>query len=126
MSSMTIQATWPVALTRTGAPGAGGRRERLRPTRRGRLAMTLLVLLMGVAVAVLLTGGVPAAAGTPVTDRGTVSAHRVTVRPGETLWAIAQRTAPRADPRETITEILRLNALDSASLRVGQVLLLPR
>lgn len=86
--------------------------------------MTLLVLLTAVAAAVLLTGGIPAAAGTPVAASD-VAAHQVTVRPGETLWAIAQRSAPGADPRETITEILRLNALDSASLRVGQVLLLP-
>lgn len=92
-------------------------------TRRGRLVSTALALVLLVAGGVLASGGVPATAGT---GRGeAVTAQRVTVRPGETLWAIAGRAAPGVDPRETIARILDLNALDSAAVQAGSVLLLP-
>jgi LysM repeat protein len=54
------------------------------------------------------------------------SVWRVVVRPGDTLWAIATKAAPSADPRATIGEILDLNSLTSTAVRVGQVLLVPK
>jgi Tfp pilus assembly protein FimV len=96
----------------------------VRLTRRGRLIMTLLALVTLVAAAVVAAGGPGAVAGT---ERGGAhTAERVTVRPGDTLWAIAEREAPGVDPRETIAAILDLNALESSALRPGSVLLLPR
>ncbi len=47
------------------------------------------------------------------------------MHPGETLWQIAQRAAPTADPRVTVARIVELNALPGASVRAGQELLLP-
>jgi len=92
-------------------------------TRRGRLLVTGLTLLLLVAAAVVLTGGMPATAGT---DRPTeVTAQRVTVAPGETLWQIAERVAPGTDPRETVARILDLNGLQTAQVQVGTALLLP-
>ena len=92
-------------------------------TRRGRLLVTALTLLLLVAAAVVLTGGMPATAGT---DRPTaVTAQRVTVAPGETLWQIAERVAPGTDPRETVARILDLNGLQTAQVQVGTALLLP-
>ncbi|HEX6935833.1 MAG TPA: LysM peptidoglycan-binding domain-containing protein [Actinomycetes bacterium] len=95
----------------------------LRLTRRGRLLVTALTLLLLVVAGVLASGGVPAVAGSEPGSAAT--AQRVTVRPGETLWAIAERAAPGTDPRATIAEIMDLNALESSSVAAGSVLLLP-
>lgn len=97
----------------------------IRLTRRGHRLLTVLTLLVAVTLGVLATGGALASALTPGSDQG-VAAQRVTVRPGETLWAIAERTAPGVDPRETVAEIMDLNALQSSTVPAGSVLLLPR
>ena len=94
-----------------------------RLTRRGRLLLTGLAMLVLVAAAVLLSGGLPATAGTEGGPAAT--AQRVTVAPGETLWQIAERTAPGADPRETVQRILDLNGLQTAEVQSGTALLLP-
>jgi Tfp pilus assembly protein FimV len=52
-------------------------------------------------------------------------AARVTVRPGETLWTIAARVRPNADPRQTIARIQDMNGLTSSTLQAGRVLLVP-
>ena len=95
----------------------------VRLTRRGRLLLTLVLLVAAVAAAVLLTGGGTAAAGADPA-RG-AAATVVTVRPGETLWAIAERVAPGRDPRDTVQAILDLNGLQTSQVRVGTALRLP-
>ncbi len=128
MSTMTVSAGYPGRRTagrpvRSAAAPVRTPRPAARLTRRGRLLVTGLVLLLLVVAAVLLTGGVPATAGT---DRGApVAAERVTVGPGETLWQIAERVAPGTDPRETVARILDLNGLQTAQVQVGTALLLP-
>lgn len=109
-------ARQPTATTGVGAAPA-------RLTRRGRLVLSALVLVLLVTGAVLMPGGAPAAAGPA--GGGPVAVERVTVRPGETLWAIAEREAPGVDPRETVAQILDLNALESSAVVAGSVLLLP-
>ena len=94
----------------------------LRLTRRGRLILTVVALLALLTVGALLTGGL-ATAGTELGAAAT--AERVTGRPGETLWAIAEREAPGVDPRDTVAAILELNRLDSSAGQAGSVLLLP-
>lgn len=92
----------------------------LRLTRRGR------VLLVGVLAAVLLAafslGRVSSNADTP-SDRPSV--QHVTVRPGETLWAVATRVAPGNDPRVTVQRLMDLNGLSSPALRAGESLIVP-
>jgi LysM repeat protein len=46
------------------------------------------------------------------------------VRPGDTLWSIAERTFP-GDPREGVWELRQRNDLDSVLIVPGQVLVLP-
>lgn len=53
------------------------------------------------------------------------SAETTTVQPGDTLWMVAQRFDPAADPRVVIAAIMSLNDLDSPTLQPGQVLRLP-
>jgi len=50
----------------------------------------------------------------------------VTVAPGETLWQIARRVSPHADPRAMVLQLEALNHLHGASVLAGQRLLLPR
>jgi hypothetical protein len=46
------------------------------------------------------------------------------VKPGDTLWSIAERTFP-GDPREGVWELRERNELASAVIVPGQVLVLP-
>ena len=46
------------------------------------------------------------------------------VKPGDTLWSIAERTFV-GDPREGVWELRERNELDSATIVPGQVLVLP-
>jgi nucleoid-associated protein YgaU len=46
------------------------------------------------------------------------------VKPGDTLWSIAERSVP-GDPREGVWELRERNELASATIVPGQVLVLP-
>ena len=84
------------------------------------------VAIVGTAlIAVLLS---PLAAG--AVRRGEAPAppaqQVVVVRAGDTLWSIAQRVRPDADPRATIAEIERVNAsVDPGAIVPGQSLVVP-
>ena len=106
---------------RTAAGPAGGCSP-VRLTRRGRLVVTLVLLVGFLAVGVLTAGGLASAGTEP---GAAATATRVTVQPGESLWSIAEREAPGSDPRDTVEDILRLNHLDSVAVEAGSVLLLP-
>lgn len=119
MSTMTVS---PLAVSPLTAPPP------VRLTRRGRLLVTVFAVLVAVTGAVLLTGGASALAGTGSTGSSggaAAPAERVTVRPGETLWQIAERAAPGADPRETVQRILDLNGLQTSQVQAGTALRLP-
>ena len=106
---------------RAGRRSAGRRRRAaapaLRMTRRGRLVVLALALLV-----VLLPGAWRAMATAQVEGPTTVA---VTVQPGDTLWGIAADIDPGADPRALIAEIREMNALTQSGLVPGQVLVVP-
>lgn len=103
-------------LTRgTGRTRAG----QVRLTRRGRLVVVLVV--MALLVVGFSLGQVGQAAGPA--DR---PAPTVTVATGESLWQLAARVAPHADPRLVVAEIVRLNHLRGAQVYPGEQLVLPR
>lgn len=91
-------------------------------TRRGRVVLATLALLVALALGGLFANGASAdALGEPVN----VAVH--TVSPGETLWRIASGvTAPGHDVRDTIDDVLELNAMTSVDLVAGQQLLVPQ
>lgn len=103
------------AAARLSAPSVG----HLRLTRRGRLAITLVVAVLLAAVAVV---GARAAWAAPTSAPATAT---VTVLPGQTLWQIASSSAPGADPRDAIIEIRELNGLTGSQVFAGQVLTVP-
>jgi hypothetical protein len=124
MSTLTISAP-PARRPRTAAvaaaPGALQRAPQpARLTRRGRLAVTLALVAASTGVLGLAQ---PQAFAL---GRGDGPAtQRITVRPGETLWAIADRVAPDADPRSTIARLESMNHLRSSTVPAGSVLLVP-
>ncbi|MFF0341954.1 LysM peptidoglycan-binding domain-containing protein [Kribbella sp. NPDC004875] len=95
----------------------------LRLTRRGRLLVTALsVLVFGSAIVVL---GLRVAG---VLEPGPHFTHTVPVQvaPGQTLWSIAQSTNPGQDPGTVVEKIADLNKLSSpASITPGQTLQVP-
>ena len=120
MSTMTMH---PATLQRTprAAVTTAPRSGQLRLTRRGRLVVLVLalVVVMGLG-AVLATGSVASEhPGTPEPTRV------VMVGSGETLWDIAAGLADDGDVRAMVDRIEELNALDSALVDAGQRLRVP-
>jgi nucleoid-associated protein YgaU len=85
-----------------------------------------------VAAAVLAAAAISALAGSAWAGGGPVSARedrvvRYTVRPGDTLWAIARRVGgPGADPRPLVDRIARRNGLNGTVIRPGASILVPQ
>lgn len=93
----------------------------LRLTRRGRVVLVLLAMLL---LAPMVTWGATAVAGSP----GEPTEVRVhAVQPGETLWGFAQEVArPGEDVRHAVSRLQELNEMSTGSVRVGELLLLPK
>ena len=129
-----------------GSAGQAGRVGHLRPagetvrqtsqpqpvrlTRRGRVVVGALVVIAVAWIAAMIwvaAAGRAHAAGH--LRPGSPAAHsmlRVVVRPGDTLWSIAAKADPTADPRIVIQQIVDDNALSGTAISVGQVLWVPR
>ena len=104
----------------TGAAGAQATRVQL--TRRGRLVVVLGVLMLLV-VGFTIGGHVSSQAAS---STGVQHARTVTVQPGESLWAVAVRIAPHADPRLVVSRIAEINHLSGAEVFAGQQLVVPQ
>jgi Tfp pilus assembly protein FimV len=96
-------------------------RPSYRLTRRGRLVVVALSLLVVLAVGVFLAAGAvgTAQSGTPEPT------ETVMVGTGDTLWGIAAEAADGGDVRAMVERIKRLNALDSGMVTAGQRLRVP-
>ncbi|WP_293783962.1 LysM domain-containing protein [uncultured Aeromicrobium sp.] len=93
----------------------------LRLTRRGRIVVFGAVALLLAVLSILLGASVAA-----TDDAPTLPTTTVQVQPGQTLWQIAADANPRGDIRNTIDDIVRLNALPNASgLKMGTTLAVP-
>ncbi len=98
----------------------------LRLTRRGRIALVSLLVLTAVLIGLAAAGGA-AATGTGVpTHVYKQNLSKVVVRPGDSLWSVAARAEPNADPRLVIQQITDLNALPGPEIAVGQRLWVPK
>jgi LysM repeat protein len=114
-------------VARAAVPVSHGTRPSVAPTtgavrltRRGRLVVLLLLLALGAVLSLAVTSS-GAASGTAQQ----VPVQYVTVAPGDSLWSIAGEVAPDADPRDTLAEIIELNALDGSSVQAGQRIAVP-
>ena len=99
---------------------SGGTIHNMRGTKR-KLTLMPLVALAGLSLAFTL----PALSST-VHAAPPVAYTTVSVQPGETLWALAERdTAPGGDVQATVDQIIAVNHLAGAELSVGQHLRVP-
>ena len=133
MATLTLTPALTPALTPSLAPsGRSARPVRaaaaaspgpVHLTRRGRLVVTAIALVLILGMALGTAGGV--AAGS--TDQAPVL-ESVVVQPGQNLWGFASQALPGLDTREAVLRIRELNALEGARGNVihpGQVLLVP-
>jgi len=118
-ASHTLRPTLVPAPTRPSSRPAPSGQVRL--TRRGRLVVLVLALV------VVLGLGLYWAAGSVATEKpGTPEPTRVImVGTGETLWGIAADLAEDGDVRAMVDRIEQLNALDSGMVVAGQRLRIP-
>jgi LysM repeat protein len=97
-----------------GTSVAGGDTS-LRLTRRGRLAVTLSMLVtLTVSLLAVLLAVLPADAG-----------REVVVRPGQTLSEIAVAQLPGLTPDRAMVSIQRANGMNTAQVQAGQTLVIP-
>jgi hypothetical protein len=97
-------------------------RTRLHLTRRGRRVLIALIVVPIIVAAFFaaLNGGIADATNTSVADASVY----VTVDTGETLWQIAERIAPTADPRVVIADISSYNHIQG-QIQAGQRIAIP-
>jgi hypothetical protein len=109
----------PVRSAASASPVGREPAARMRLTRRGRVVLIVLpAVLAGTAALVSLTA--PLAQAQPAQPAGTI-----VVGTGDTLWSIAERIAPQADPRDVVADLERVNRLPDAALQAGERLTLP-
>lgn len=101
----------------------GRPRPAVRLTRRGRVVLILLAL--GALLFAFWLGSWRA--GVAGTAQATASGGHdsVVLHPGETLWEVAERRAPGADPRIMVHRIIELNGLSGGQVWAGQRLRVP-
>jgi nucleoid-associated protein YgaU len=78
------------------------------------------LIYLGVALALLLT----VALGAARPSGGATPEARYVVKPGDTLWTIAEQRYG-GDPREGIWKLREANQLSGSLLQPGEVLLVP-
>jgi nucleoid-associated protein YgaU len=98
----------------------------LRLTRRGRIVVAVMAAFLVAGLSLAVAGAAQATGHFTSSRSGSPNLTRVVVRPGQTLWSVAQTADPNADPRQIIQQIAQLNALTSETLAVGQRLWVPR
>ncbi len=120
VSTPALQQTQRHVVAAPAAPA-----QRLRLTRRGRLAVavsaTAVTVLLGLTVLPAVASGVASAFSAAPTTSSTV-----VVQPGQSLWQIAQAAAPTGDTASMVARIADANGITGADqLRPGQRLVVP-
>ena len=130
VTTVTGIGTWVGPATHRAPREATPRGRRLSPAtyRRRRLAaaaLALVVVVVAGKAGVALGGSPPLAVSERRPTISTpVAVRTVVVRPGDTLWAIAERAEPGEDPRPLVDELSA--ARNGAPLVPGESIRLPR
>jgi LysM repeat protein len=117
-SGNAMAAQWAIPPAGSTQVRARGAHAPVRLTRRGRVVVAGLLLMLVASMIAVLASTVQAAAppGQP---------RAVVVHQGDTLWSIAARVHPRGSLTETMLAIERLNHMSDGTVYVGQRLLVP-
>lgn len=102
---------------------AEAQNTKLRITARGQVVLVSFVAIVLAIVVGFFTFGTTGANAS--TEAGSNDFTYVSIHSGETLWDVASRLDPNADPRDLIAEIVQLNALTGSDVEVGQRIALP-
>ena len=98
----------------------------LRLTRRGRVVVALAAALLVTVVSLLLAGVAQATNDGPSPRAARQNLVQVIVRPGQSLWSVAESADPDQDTRAVIQQIIDLNSLNGDTVFAGQQLWVPR
>jgi hypothetical protein len=110
----------------TQLPAVPRHAQPLQLTRRGRLLLIGLPLILSAAALLTLIGFFTAPAmASPSAGLGAGETITVTVGSGQTLWEVASAVAPERNPHDVIAEISQLNNLPGSIVQAGQQLHVP-
>ena len=100
-------------------------RTPVRLTRRGRIVIAAVAALL-VTIVLLIASEVAQAANHSVPARAAEQdLTQVVVRPGQSLWSVAEAADPEEDTRLVIQQIIDLNGLTGDVIVAGQRLWVP-
>src|SRR6266487_3037213 len=122
----------PAAPAAQAAPAARSGRPRdtpvapLRLTRRGRVVVAMAAALLVTVVSLLLAGVAQATNDGPSPRAARENLVQVIVRPGQSLWSVAESADPDQDTRAVLQQIIDLNSLNGDTVFAGQQLWVPR
>jgi LysM domain len=97
----------------------------LRLTRRGRVVAAVAAALLLAALSLVIAASAQAT-NHPVPRTAQQGLAQVIVRPGQSLWSVAENADPDADTRVVIQQIIELNSLTGDVVFAGQRLWVPR
>ena len=97
----------------------------VRLTRRGRIVAAVTAALLLAALSLIIARSAQATSH-PVPARAAQGVTQVIVRPGQSLWSVAENADPDADTRVVIQQIVELNGLTANVVFAGQRLWVPR
>jgi hypothetical protein len=124
MRAEPLTAALPVPQARPSFPGDAP--QRLRLTRRGRVVLAVFAAVVVSLIGLAAANGPPDGASAASAGTAGHSMTQIVVQPGQTLWTIAMRADPQADPRQVVQRIIAANALRDRSIQAGQRLLVPQ
>ncbi len=98
----------------------------LRLTRRGRVVVAAVAALLVAVISLLAAGAAQATNHGPSARAARQNLVQVVVRPGQSLWSVAENADPDQDTRAVIQQIIDLNSLSGDTVAAGQQLWVPR
>jgi nucleoid-associated protein YgaU len=106
------------------APGGQAASVPLRLTSRGRVVVAVTAVLLLAVLSLIVAMSAEATNQAPA--RTAPGLTQVIVRPGQSLWSVAEKADPDADTRVVIQRITELNGLTGSAVFAGQRLWVPR
>lgn len=97
---------------------------KLRLTRRGRIVFGMFGTLV-VAALLALAAALGAPQAQASAEAGGEEFGYVVIAPDSSLWNVAAELDPSSDPRDLISEIVRLNQLEGSGVQAGQPVAVP-
>jgi LysM repeat protein len=98
----------------------------LRLTRRGRVVVAVATVLLLAVLSLVIAASAQATSHPAPSSAAQRSVVQVTVRPGQSLWSVAENADPHADTRVVVQQIIELNGLTGNLVFAGQRLWVPR